>query len=115
VKALNMPVREIARAIEGKDVSKLMRLKGIGNRTANKIVATLGGKMEKFALIRKDEPEDVPGTPDFENQVSEVLVNQLGHKPVEAKRMIGDALSRNPEIATPEALFEEIYRGEAAP
>jgi Holliday junction DNA helicase RuvA len=32
----------------------------------------------------------------------------------DAKRLISEALKRNPAIATPEALFEEVYRGEQA-
>jgi len=54
-KALTVPVREIATAIEAGEINALTKLKGIGRRTAQKIVATLGGKMGKFALIR---PED---------------------------------------------------------
>jgi Holliday junction DNA helicase RuvA len=53
VKALNVPVRDIARAIESKDIPKLKQLKGIGDRTARKIIATLEGIMNKFALIRE--------------------------------------------------------------
>ena len=111
VKALNIPIREIAAAIEAKDVNKLKQLKGIGNRTAHKIIATLEGKMNKFALIRKSESKAPPGVEDFSNQVFEVLVNQLGHKAAEARRMISDAMAHNPSISTPEELFEEIYRG----
>lgn len=112
VKALNLPVREIARAIESKDVAKLRQLKGIGERTAQKIVAALAGKMEKFALIRKTEAAPAPTSRGISQQVLEVLVNQLGHKGADAKQMIAAALKRNEAIATPEALFEEVYRGE---
>ena len=112
VKALNLPVREIARAIESKDVAKLRQLKGIGERTAQKIVAALAGKMEKFALIRKTEAAPAPTSRGISQQVLEVLVNQLGHKAADAKQMIAAALKRNEAIATPEALFEEVYRGE---
>ena len=44
--------------------------------------------------------------------VLDVLVNQLGHRPADAKRMINEALQRNTAIASPEALFDEVYRGE---
>lgn len=114
VKALNMPVRDIARAIESKDVSQLCRLKGIGNRTAQKIIATLEGKMDKFALIRKTEQEEPAVEEDFSKQVLDVLVGHLGHRTLDAKRMISEAIKRNNAISTPEELFDEVYRGEAA-
>jgi len=114
VKALNIPVRDIARAIESKDLKTLKQLKGIGDRTARKIVATLEGKMDKFALIRKLPIEDVPVIEDLSQQVLDVLVSQLGYKKKEAKQMIIDAMERNSTISTPEELFEEVYRGEDA-
>jgi Holliday junction DNA helicase RuvA len=112
VRALGMPVRDIARAIEKKDVKALQKLKGIGNRTAQKIVATLAGKMDKFALIRKGEATVPPPQEDFTGLVLEVLTKQLGHRTADAKRMLSEALKRNPAIASPEELFDEIYRGE---
>lgn len=113
VKALEIPVREIATAIESGEIGKLTRLKGIGRRTAQKIIATLGGKMGKFALIRPAE-EQVQAAPveDFSQQVLDVMVKQLGHKPVDARQMIAKALKRNPSIDSAEALFDEVYRGE---
>ena len=113
VKALSMPVREVARAIEAGDLDTLKRLKGIGSRTAQKIVASLKGRMGKFALIRKEEiVEDKAGGENFIQAVFDVLVNQLGHKTSDARRMIDQALARDPGISTPEALFDEVYRGE---
>jgi Holliday junction DNA helicase RuvA len=112
VKALNIPVRDIARAIESKDIHKLKQLKGIGDRTARKIIATLEGRMNKFALIRELEKIKVPVVEDFSKQVLDVLVIQLGHKITDAKKMIAQAMKRNSAITTPEELFEEVYRGE---
>lgn len=114
-KALTIPIREVARAIETNDAAALKHLKGIGARTAQKIIATLKGRVEKFALIRKDDavkPDELPLTGDFTVQVLDVLVNQLGHKTADAKVLIRKALERKPSIATPEELFDEVYRGE---
>ncbi len=112
-KAMTISVREIANAIESGDLDRLKYLKGIGPRTAQKIVATLRGKVGKFALIRKEETSaEAPAPEDFIEPVMEVLVGQLGHKPADAKRMIAQALKRNCSIASPEALFDEVYRGE---
>jgi Holliday junction DNA helicase RuvA len=112
VKALTIPVREIAGAIEDRDVGALTRLKGIGNRTAQKIIASLEGKMGKFALIKKDETRRPANIEDFTQQVFDVLVKQLGHRSADARQMIANALKHNQNINTPEALFEEVYRGQ---
>lgn len=111
VKALTRPVREIARWIEDKDTKALRQLKGIGERKAEKIIATLKGKVAKYALI--PEIESLPETSeDFRKEVEEVLVKQLGHKHLEARTMIEEAMKRNPRISSSEELFEEVYRGE---
>ena len=114
VKALEIPVRDIARAIESKNVHKLKQLKGIGDRTARKIIATLEGKMDKFALIRKTQQEEIPIVEDLSQQVLDVLVDQLGYKIKDAKQMITNAMERNRNISTPEELFEEVYREQDA-
>jgi Holliday junction DNA helicase RuvA len=114
VKALNIPVRDIARAIELKEIDRLRQLKGIGNRTAQKIIATLHGKMEKFALIRKTEKKEVTIGENFLMQVQDVLINQLGYRVAEAKQMIAEAMKRNSTISTPEELFEEVYHSEVS-
>ena len=112
VKALVLPVPEIARAIEERDIKVLTRMKGIGKRTAEKIVATLNGKVGKFALMREEmlpvtvEPEDL------KRQVEDVLVKQLGHKRGEASQMVSEALTRKPGIGSPEELFEEVYQSQ---
>ena len=110
VKALNRPVQEIARAIESKDLARLKLLKGIGTRTAKKIIASLQGKMEKFVLPERIEQEEMLPADDLARQVLEVMVSQLGHKTAEAARMIQEAMKRNSAISTAEELFEEVYR-----
>lgn len=117
VKAMTLPVEDIAMAIEEKDAASLKKLNGIGERVANKIIATLQGKTGRFGRIRKT------GTPpestveavgkDFAAQVIDVLVSKLGHKSAEAREMVAEAMKRNPAASDPESLFEEVYRGRA--
>ncbi len=113
VKALNMPVSDVAHFIETGDIAALKRLKGIGARTAQKIVASLKGKMGEFTMIKRQEAaaEISALDGDFIQPVFDVLVNQLGHKTNDARQMIDQALARNPHIVTPEALFDEVYKG----
>lgn len=68
--------------------------------------------MDKFALIREGEAPVPAPEEDFVALVLDVLTSQLGHRAADAKRMVADALKRNPAIASPEDLFDEIYRGE---
>jgi Holliday junction DNA helicase RuvA len=113
VKALNIPVGEIAHAIESGDIKSLKKLSGIGERTAHKIVASLQGKMNRFALIKSEEGEVASRKEeDFVRMVMDVLVSQLGHKTTDARQMITDAMHKVPDIATAEQLFDEIYRGQ---
>ncbi len=112
VKALMLPIPKIAKAIEERDSKTLEKLKGIGRRTADKMIATLNGKVGKFAMMMEDQtPVDVEVV-DFKKQVVEVLVKDLGHKVNEAQRLVSEAVQRNPNIMTPEELFEEVYRGQ---
>lgn len=116
IKALTKPVGQVARAIEDRDTGFLSQLSGIGKRTADKIIATLNGKVMEFADIQTDVPEGEPvkvvsvEKQDVARQVADVLVEQLGHSSSSAKRMIKEAFDRNPGIETPEDLFDEIYQ-----
>ena len=113
VKALILPIPRIARAIEERDSKTLERLKGVGKRTADKIIATLHGKVGKFALMREeDQIFTSVEVVDLKKQVEEVLVKDLGHKVAEAQQLVKEAMLRNPSISTPEELFEEVYRGQ---
>jgi len=109
-KALTVPVYDIARAVEANDLDKLQKLKGIGKRTAQKMIASLAGKLDKFILS-----EMVTGRPKLKQDeliqpVLDILVEQLGIKPVDAKRRVTETLSLNPSILTSEALLEEVFR-----
>jgi Holliday junction DNA helicase RuvA len=120
-RALAAPVAELAAAIARQDEKYLRALPGIGPQKAKNIVAQLQAKVAKFALAREGaEPEPVTGTSapvdadGLRELVWEVLVKQLGHRPSEASQLITDALRRRPDLHTPEELFDEIYRGQAA-
>ena len=115
IKAMTRSVGEMAIAIEKKDVSFLTSLSGIGKRTAEKIIATLHGKVEKFIAVtgvsKENDQDKIPvEMHDIGQQVADVLVEQLGHSHSSAKRMIKEAFERNITISTPEELFDEIFQ-----
>jgi Holliday junction DNA helicase RuvA len=125
VKALDRPVVEIAAAIESNDLNLLKQLKGIGARTAQKIIATLRGKVERFAgEVQKLTP--AAASPDaidaageaaagrISTEVVEVLSAQLGYKTPEARQLVAAALQRQPGITTAETLLEAVLRSDRA-
>jgi Holliday junction DNA helicase RuvA len=112
---MTMPVSVIARAIEERDVATVKKLKGVGTRKAEMIISELNGKVGKYALMREGERPIVEKIEDFRKQVEDVLVKQLGHSRTEAAVLVADAIKRNPAVATPEELFEEVYRGQREP
>ena len=110
-KALTLPVPVIASAIEDRDVNTVGKLKGVGKRKADMIVSELHGKVGKYALMKETYRDVAEKAADFIKQVIDVLVRQLGHTKSEAQKLVAEALERNPDVSTPEELFEEVYRG----
>lgn len=116
VKAMTMPVGEIALAVENSDLKTLGQLKGIGARTAQKIVATLKGKVSAFIAFDPVAPRaaqtETAGNETTVLQVLDVLVNQLGYKALDARYLINQAYNRRPGIITPEELLDEVLLGQ---
>ncbi len=114
--ALVFSVSTIAAAIEEGDVAMLRRLPGIGERTANKIVATLRGKMAEWALLRDEGYDTIPKAAkedrsELTGAVIEALVG-LGYRRPEARAKVEAALDRVPELRDEQALIREVFRAE---
>ena len=109
-KALTVPVHDIARAVEANDIDKLQELKGIGKRTAQKMIASLAGKLDKFVLSEMTSGRPKLKQNELIQPVLDILVEQLGIKPLDARRRVTETLSLNPSILTPEALLDEVFR-----
>lgn len=111
VRALSMPIASIVEAIDGADYNMLQSLPGIGKQRAREIVAKLQGKVGKFGLIKKSGAEKsfAAINEDIEGEALVVLA-QLQYNVKEAKEMIKNALSDNPNIKNTEELLNEIYK-----
>ena len=111
LKAMTLPISEIAQAIDEGNVGLLKSLRGIGEQRAKEIVAKLQGKVGKFALIQgaSAAPAGSASSAALEEEAVAVLLQLEYHKP-EAKHMVKAALSRNPKIASVEELLNEVYR-----
>ncbi len=117
--ALVFPPAVIARAIEKEDLALLQRLPGVGARGAQKMIATLRGKVTATALLQPEEPSPLarkqPATTDIRLEAADVLVN-LGFRQLEAADKVDEALRRKPELVTDlQGLIREVFRAQAVP
>jgi len=111
LRSLVLPIQKIALAIERGDVAVLKTLPHIGARTAEKMVATLKGRMQKFALDLKGEPLAGGTAPasDLESEIRQVL-RQVGYSDSEAARLLQKALQSGPAAKSSEELIQRIFR-----
>lgn len=113
LRALNMPISEIARAIDEADIEFLRSLPGIGQQRAKEIIAKLQGKIGRFGLI-KDSDARTPKTSQIGLIDEAILVlTQLQYKKNEAKDMIDEAFKKEPAIKNVEELLNIVYKQRA--
>lgn len=103
------PVREVATAIEERDIKQLSTLPGVGPAVAERIVAKLRRKMAKFALmVTSDVPDDF-GAADVISEAYEALLS-VGHTAQDAMRRIETIKEGGKKFKTVEDVLSEIYQ-----
>src|SRR5581483_10594074 len=124
LRAMVRPVRELARTIQDQDVKMLATFPGIGEATAERIVAKLRRKVGKFALIV--EPGSAPdaahvGAPAEANGHAEpadpdvirdtfAALLSVGNSESQARQMIDQALSGKKKFRSVADMIEAIYQ-----
>lgn len=116
LKALALPVGEIAHAIEAKDARFLIELPEIGKRTAETIVAELSGKVKEFvtAIPERDAASAFAGiagmrrTPVEEDAIMALIA--LGERRVDAEHLLDRVRQANPAARSTQALVGEMLR-----
>lgn len=109
LRAMAMPSREIATAIERGDERTLTSLPEIGKKLATQICADLRGKLERFVIA------DAPAAPaerpmsSIQRVAIDILVSWGDRRP-DAERLVGAAVDEQPELATPEDIVRSAYR-----
>lgn len=115
VRALSMPIPDIAQAIDEGDLGFLKSLPGIGEQRGKEIIAKLQGKMGKFGLMQSISGPAQSKTPstDVREEALEVLT-QLQYKKEEARQMVQKAFQRKPGLSSVEEVLNEVYRQKRA-
>jgi Holliday junction DNA helicase RuvA len=113
-KAFVFSVSTVAKAIEDGDAQVIQRMPGIGSRTAQKMIATLQGKVAEFALLKDEGYSNIPsaGMEDLQEEAIEVLV-RLGEKRPEAKLKVEEALKRTSQVKDTEELLRAVLQKES--
>lgn len=84
-----MTVGEFVKGVQNNDVAGLVRLPGVGKKTAERLIVEMRDRLQNFAT--KDMPVNSPAT--LSEQPDAVLeaesgLTSLGYKPQEASRMV---------------------------
>ena len=112
LKALAVPVGEIAHAIEAKDAKFLVQLPEIGKRTAETIVAELSGKVKDFVgTIPETAGTSLGGgrRTTIEEDAIQALI-ALGERRIDAEHLLDRAKQLAPNASTTNDLLREMLR-----
>jgi Holliday junction DNA helicase RuvA len=117
-KAMTVSVSTIARAIEQEDRAALARLPGIGPRAADKIIATLRGRVIAEASLKDGEvaqPVDLASLEQRRVTADAVeAVVALGYPRGDARRWVQEAVEAEPALATIEDVTLAVLRRRGA-
>ncbi|MDX2037504.1 MAG: Holliday junction branch migration protein RuvA [Isosphaeraceae bacterium] len=118
LRAMVVPVRELARTIQDQDVRTLATYPGIGEATAERIVAKLRRKVGHFALIVGREPAGGdPGSangqaarvePDVIRDTFATLLS-VGHSESQARQAIDRVLAGKKKYKSVADMIDAIY------
>jgi Holliday junction DNA helicase RuvA len=111
LRALVLPVGEIAQAIESKDAKFLVELPQIGKRMAELIVAELAGKVADFATPYEGGKPSIGGGrrgPAEEDAIAALMA--LGERRMDAEHLLDRAKHTNPKLKTTNEFINEMLR-----
>jgi holliday junction DNA helicase RuvA len=110
LRAMILPVKEVATAIEEQDAKTLSSLPGIGPAMAERIIAKLRRKVPKFALMAvRGEQREAEVEPDIVAETYEVL-RSLGHSESDARHLLDTTLAAKKKFKDVQTLIEAIYQ-----
>ena len=108
LRALAVPVSQIASAIALKDVRNLSSLPGVGKRMAETIIAELHGKVDKFA-VGSAASVPVERLPDYQQGAIAALVT-LGERRSDAEMWVRRVCDVDPTLKDPQKIVPAVFR-----
>lgn len=109
LRALTAPAAHIASYIERGDVNALVKLPGIGRRTAEQIIAELRGKLTDHAVATSPAQSAPPQFTD-EQSVAIEIIAQWGDSRSDAQRWVARAAQLHQDLTGPDEWVKAAYR-----
>jgi Holliday junction DNA helicase RuvA len=111
LKALTVPIADVARAIEMGNTRFLVDLPQIGKRLAEQIIATLSGKLSAF-IDGTVSRAAAPSRRSTEDETAIALLSspQMGLRRIEAEALLDRVKQAAPQLKTAEQLVPEMLR-----
>ncbi len=110
LRAMALPVRTLAEAIQAGDIKLLKSLPGVGQQRAKEIVSQLEDKVAPF-LEAPEEIEAAVSRPRTEAEADAVdVLEQLGMSRTEAVRLVSRVRQHHPEAETADEIVRLAFR-----
>lgn len=109
LRAMTLPVREVAALIEEQDVKGLSTLPGIGPATAERIIAKLRRKVPKFALLVARPEDSESETPRDVAEEAYGVLRSLGHAESDARKLLEPILQSKKKYTDVDEIIRVVY------
>ncbi|MBT8145367.1 MAG: Holliday junction branch migration protein RuvA [Gammaproteobacteria bacterium] len=109
-----MAVDDFVRTVNANDVASLVRMPGVGKKTAERLIIEMRDKLTDWVPADVPAGRDQPGVPGGEYSIAaeaETALVSLGYKPAEASRTVSKVLKENSDISDSESLIRLALKG----
>ena len=101
-----MEVDDFVRTVRNDDVGAMVKMPGIGKKTAERLIIEMRDKLSGWEDVDKTiETPDWRSSPSRVTKDAEIAMVNLGYKPQQAAQAIAQVLKNNPEITDSEQLI----------
>lgn len=113
IRALDVPVPTLAKAIELQDHKLLKSLPGVGKQKARDLVATLSGKVGRFVDLEEGEAVAASGEEGLVDEQREAveILTQLGTNKSEAIQSVRRVSEKEPAPESSDEIVRRVFRG----
>jgi Holliday junction DNA helicase RuvA len=99
-----MSVDDLVQTIQNNDSESMVRMPGIGKKTAERLIIEMRDKLSEWSSIEADPDLSLVSRSTIMKD-AEIAMISLGYKPQQAARAIAQVLKTNPEISDSEELI----------